>query len=86
MRIGQKTERILDLYNRLADGEVLAKALEAERYGVNERTVQRDIDDIRVYLANDYGAGCKLIYDRNKRHLPTVRYLQYARYFWKADQ
>ena len=28
------------------DGEVLVKADEAARYGVNERSIQRDIDDI----------------------------------------
>lgn len=71
--LDKKVERILDLYNRFANGEVLVKAQEAERYDVNERTIQRDIDDIRAYLANDYGAGCRLIYDRNKKGYAMVQ-------------
>lgn len=42
--------RILDIYTRLAEGRVLNKAEEAKRFGINERTLQRDIDDIRAFL------------------------------------
>ncbi len=65
--LDKKVERILDLYNRFINGEILIKAEEAARYDVNERSIQRDIDDIRAYLANDYGAGRELIYDRNQK-------------------
>ena len=54
MRIlDKKVERIISLYNKVVEGDILVKAEEAARYGVNERSIQRDIDDIRAYFAND---------------------------------
>lgn len=47
-----KNHRVLDLYVRLCEGKTIVKSIEAERYGVNERSIQRDIDDIRAYLEN----------------------------------
>lgn len=43
---GDKIARILDLYTKLMNGYVVYKSKEAEHYGVNERSIQRDIDDI----------------------------------------
>lgn len=63
----KKVGRIISLYNRVIDGEVLIKADEAERYGVNEKSIQRDIDDIRAYFANDPESNRELIYDRAKK-------------------
>ena len=71
--LDKKVERILDLYNRFTNGEILVKAEEAARYDVNERSIQRDIDDIRAYLANDYGSGRDLIYDRNQKGYVLIR-------------
>lgn len=48
-----KIERVLGIYSRLMDGMLIDKAQEAVNYGVNERTIQRDIDDIRNYMEND---------------------------------
>lgn len=62
----KKVERVISLYNRVVDGEVLVKADEAARYGVNERSIQRDINDIRAYFANDPEANRELVYDRTK--------------------
>ncbi len=47
-----KIDRILSIYTRLVNGDIINKAQEAERYGVNERSIQRDIDDIRAHLEN----------------------------------
>ena len=44
----KKVERIINLYNRVVEGEVLVKADEAARFGVNERAIQRDLEDIRA--------------------------------------
>lgn len=44
-----KNSRTLDLYVRFCEGKTIHKAAEAERFGVNERSVQRDIDDIRAF-------------------------------------
>jgi hypothetical protein len=35
------------------NGYLINKAEEAQNYGVNEQSIQRDIDDIRNYLDND---------------------------------
>ena len=47
-----KNHRVLDLYVKLCEGKTIIKSVEAERYGVNERSIQRDVDDIRAYLKN----------------------------------
>jgi predicted DNA-binding transcriptional regulator YafY len=69
----KKVERVISLYHRLADGEVLNKADEAERFEVNERTIQRDLDDIRAYFENSPDIGRKLIYDRARRGYVVVQ-------------
>jgi len=46
-----KNNRTLDMYARLCEGKVLNKTEEAQRFGVDERSIQRDIDDIRAFLA-----------------------------------
>ena len=50
----EKTSRVLGIYTRLLDGHVVTKAEEAERYGVNERSIQRDIESLRAYLADQH--------------------------------
>lgn len=45
-----KIDRILELYTKLIGGGVIHKAAEAQNYGVNERSIQRDIEDIRNFL------------------------------------
>lgn len=45
-----KIQRVLGLYTKLINGSVINKATEATNYNVNERSIQRDIDDIRNYL------------------------------------
>ena len=42
-----KVERVLGIYSKLMNGEIVNKAEEAQKYHVNERSIQRDIDDIR---------------------------------------
>ncbi len=45
-----KNLRTLDMFVRLCEGKTVNKADEARRFGVDERSVQRDIDDIRAFL------------------------------------
>lgn len=62
-----KVERVLAIYTKLMNGYLVSKAEEAVNYGVNERSIQRDIDDIRNYLESDCErVGCinSVIYDR----------------------
>ena len=49
-----KIERVLSIYTKLLYGGVINKAEEANNFGVNERSIQRDIDDIRNFYTNDY--------------------------------
>lgn len=63
-----KIERVLAIYTKLMKGDLVSKAEEAVNYGVNERSIQRDIDDIRNYLeADGERVGCinSVIYDRS---------------------
>ena len=69
----KKVERIINLYNRLAEGEVLNKADEAARFEVNERSIQRDLEDIRAYFANDLESNRELIYDRTQKGYVLVQ-------------
>ena len=49
------------------NGSVVNKTAEAKNYGVNERSIQRDIDDIRNFMENsslDSGVVNSVIYDR----------------------
>ena len=69
----KKVERIINLYNRLNDGEILVKADEASRFEVNERSIQRDLDDIRAYFANDPESNRELVYDRTKHGYVLVQ-------------
>lgn len=48
-----KIERVLGIYTKLMNGYLVSKAEESAKYGVNERSIQRDIDDIRNYLEAD---------------------------------
>lgn len=57
-----KANRILTIYDRLRKGYVLNKKEIASEFEVNVRTIQRDFDDIRNYLANNF-QGEEIIYD-----------------------
>lgn len=60
-------ERVLQMYARLSDSYVVNKAEEAVRYGVNEKSIQRDIKHIRNFLDNDSertGLVNTIVYDR----------------------
>ena len=67
MESTDKVERTLGIYTKLMNGALVNKATEAINYGVNERTIQRDIDDIRNYLEQrgiEDGIVNSVIYDR----------------------
>lgn len=62
-----KLERVLSIYTKLMNGAIVYKVEEANRFGVNEKSIQRDIEDIRCYLetaAEDAGIDNTVIYDR----------------------
>ncbi|MCD8067726.1 MAG: hypothetical protein LUE87_02300 [Lachnospiraceae bacterium] len=62
-----KTERILSIYSRLKEGRVISRVQAGAEYGVNPRTIQRDISDIQNFLQNqnnETGEVQEIIYDR----------------------
>lgn len=72
-----KVGRVLTLYSKLMNGDEIHIAKEAVDFGVNERTIQRDISDIRMFLQNqndEHGIHNELIYDRekNRYHLEHI--------------
>lgn len=67
---GDQIGRVLKIYSKLSAGYVVNKAEEAELYGVNERSIQRDIDHIRSFLdeeAERTGIVNTIVYDRIKK-------------------
>ena len=64
-----KIYRVLDMYTKLMDGGVVNKCQEAQRYGVNERSIQRDIEDIRNFFDINENNVMRnyVIYDRDKK-------------------
>lgn len=52
-----KSFRLLNMYERLNRGETINKKDFAAAFGISEKSVQRDIDDLRSYLAECYESG-----------------------------
>ena len=48
-----KVSRVLSLYQRLMEGEVVDKEAEAARYGVSARSIQRDICAINIFFEQE---------------------------------
>ena len=59
--------RLVSLYAKLMNGEVVKKDEEAARFGVDKRTIQRDIENLRDYFfsSEDMGEyGKTIVYKR----------------------
>ena len=73
-----KSARVLSIYNKRVGGEVVNKTFEANWFGVNEKSIQRDIDEIRNFLSQSavdgYGVIGEIVYDRTQKgyRLETV--------------
>ena len=64
-----KYKRILQLYTRLLKGEVINKAKEAAAANVTERSIQRDLDDLRAFFDEQAANGkdsYELVYSRKE--------------------
>ena len=62
-----KSRRVLDIYANLIDGKTIYKKELVQKFGVNERTIQRDFDEVRSFLDQkglETGITNELIYDR----------------------
>ncbi len=69
---GNKAFRLLEINQRLNKGQYLKKTELAESFGVTPKTIQRDIDDIRSYLAE--GHISEIQYDKSKEAYHIVNF------------
>lgn len=61
-----KSSRLLTLYARLMSGQLLQKIALAEEFSVTQRSIQRDMEDLRCFLAEEH-AGSEIVYDRKRQ-------------------
>lgn len=62
----EKTARLLYLYRDFARGAKVRKQEAADRFGVTQRSLQRDIEDLRCFFAEQTPPG-EIIYDAKER-------------------
>ena len=71
MGAANQAVRVLSIYDKLVRGETVYKISEATWFGVNEKTIQRDIDAIRNFLSQSivdgHGVVGEVVYDRSKK-------------------
>lgn len=63
-----KVQRVLEMYTRLIRGGTIKKAEEAEKYGVDEHTIRRDIADINRFFEDEFkktGIMNQVVYDES---------------------
>lgn len=58
-----KVTRVLILYQQLLNGEYVDKTLFSLTHNINERTFDRDIEDVRLFLSEIY-SGEELLFDK----------------------
>ena len=61
-----KSERLLQIYSQLVSGDVLSKKELAQRFCVTERSIQRDMESLRCFFA-EQGLRQDILYDRKKK-------------------
>ena len=61
-----KSERLLQIYSRLVSGDTLPKKELAQQFHVTERSIQRDMESLRCFFA-EQGLRQDIIYDRGER-------------------
>lgn len=73
---GNKGFRLLSIYETLNKGELVSKNSLAQQYNVSEKTIQRDIDDLRAYLADTHfdEAEISIKYDKIRKGYYLVRF------------
>ena len=65
MELG-KNDRVLTIYTKLMNGQVVKKTEMAQQFGVNVKSIQRDLDNIKNFFGNQTageGIPNQLIYD-----------------------
>ena len=68
--VGNKSSRVLYIYEELINGHIVTADDVATRFNVCNRTVHRDIEDVKEFCANGmcWNQSYKsVIYDREKK-------------------
>ncbi|NBK79721.1 WYL domain-containing transcriptional regulator [bacterium D16-76] len=60
-----KGDRLLQIYSRLVSGQVLNKEELARQFGVSQRSIQRDMESLRNFLAEQH-LNQELVYSRTQ--------------------
>ena len=61
-----KSERLLQIYSRLVCGDILPKKELAQQFHVTERSIQRDMESLRCFFA-EQGLRQDIVYDKQER-------------------
>lgn len=69
-----KSSRLLVIYSRLVSGEVVSKADLSRQYHVSDRSIQRDMESLRCFIANQ-SLPQDIIYDYKMRGYRLVNNL-----------
>ena len=67
-----KSTRLLAIYSELVDGAVLNKAELAQRFHVTERSIQRDMESLRCFFAEQMLAQ-EIVYDSHAKGYRLAR-------------
>ena len=74
-----KSERLLQIYSKLVSGEILKKKELAQHFHVTERSIQRDIEALRCFFAEE-GLLQDVVYDKKahgyRMENPALRTLE----------
>ncbi|MEO2597457.1 HTH domain-containing protein, partial [Clostridium perfringens] len=62
-----KVNRILSIFEKLKDREGVNAQKAAQEFGVNEKTIKRDINDIRAYIDNRNYNNLSIVYKRSEK-------------------
>lgn len=67
---GNKSFRLLEISEKLNKGEHIFKSELANAYGVSEKTIQRDIDDLRIYFdeAHSFESEVAIKYNKSENY------------------
>ncbi|MFI3253595.1 MAG: WYL domain-containing protein [Eubacteriales bacterium] len=73
---GNKSFRLLSMYEILNKGEDISKTDLAQEFNVSEKTIGRDIDDLRSYLAetHQYEDEVAIKYDKTRNIYRLIRF------------
>lgn len=76
-----KAQRLLTIYTRLLNNQGVNKMNLADELEVDERTIQRDIDDIRNYLFDneEFQQRMEVTYQHKTNEYRLIRQIKYYR-------